>query len=120
MLCREALLALGPPAEPFLSELSRRHRADLGPQVLGAYALYRAFGADALLAAMALAHGAGSYSAEALGLLLAPPAPGPAVPPLALAGVPTQAEVDRPLSAYEDFVTVDAIAEPPAAEGAPR
>jgi hypothetical protein len=107
MLYRAALLELGGPAPDFMSELSHRHRARLGPQVLGVYTLYQEVGAGDLLAAMALATQAGSYSADALRLLLARPATAPPVPRLVLPGVPSQAEIDRPLSAYEAFVTVD-------------
>jgi transposase len=113
MLYREALLGLSPLAEPFLSELSRRHRDRLGPQVLAVYALYQECGASDLLAAMALAHQAGTCSAEALALLLARPRPSPPVPPLVLPGVPSQATIDRPLSSYEALVCVEAG--PPAA-----
>ncbi len=113
MLYREALLQLGGVAPNFLSELSRRHRAQLGPQVRHVYALYQTYGAGDLLAAMALAAQAGSYSAEALASLLTRPQPSRPVAPLVLAGLPSQAELDRPLSAYEGLVHVDeALAEP--------
>jgi len=119
MLYRQALLELGGPAEGFLTELSRRHRAQLGPQVRQVYALYQAHGAGDLLAAMALAAQAGSYGAEALDGLLARPRPRPAVAPLALPGAPSQADLDRPLSAYEALVQVDeALAEPAGAPAA--
>jgi transposase len=108
MLYRDALLGLSPLAEPFLSALSRRHRDRLGAQVLAVYALYEAFGASELLAAMTLAYQAGTCSAEALALLLAQPRRPHAVPPLVLPGVPTQAAIDRPLSAYEALVCVEA------------
>ncbi len=108
MLYRDALLGLSPLAEPFLSELSRRHRARLGPQVLAVYALYQEFGASELVAAMALAHQAGTCSAEALALLLAQPRGPRAVPPLVLPGVPSQAAIDRPLSHYEALVCIEA------------
>ncbi len=98
MLYRDALRGLSPLAEPFLSELSRRHRDRLGPQVLAVYTLYQEFGASELLAAMALAHQAGTCSAEALALLLARPVPPAAVLPLVLPDVPSQAAIDRPLS----------------------
>jgi hypothetical protein len=76
-----------------------------------AYALFQAYGPGALLAAMALAAAAGRYSAEALHGLLVRPRP---VAPLVLPGAPTQAELDRPLSAYEALVQVDeALAERP-------
>jgi transposase len=120
MLYREALLGLGGPAPDFLSELSRRHRARLGPQVLAVYALYQELGAGDLLAAMARATQAGSYSADALRLLLAPPAAPAAVPRLSLPGVPSQAEIDRPLSAYEAFVTVDVALPALAGQGVGR
>jgi transposase len=116
MLYRDALLGLSPRAEPFLSELSRRHRDRLGPQVLAVYALFQECGASALLAAMAVAHAAGTCSAEALALLLARPAPPAAVTPLALPGVPAQAAIDRPLSHYEALVCVEAGPPPARAE----
>jgi transposase len=113
MLYREVLLGLGGRAPAFLSELSRRHRARLREEVLAVYALYEQHGAADLLAAMALADDAGTYSADALALLLARPQPAvPAPPRLPLPDLPTQAEVDRLLSAYEAWVHVD-IALPP-------
>lgn len=106
MLYRQALLDLGGPAAGFMTELSRRQRARLRPEVLGVYALYEEVGADRLLAAMDRASRADGYSAVALRAgLTAPPAWPPA--PLALPGLPSQAEVDRPLAAYEALVTVD-------------
>jgi hypothetical protein len=108
MLYREVLLGLGGRAPAFLSELSRRHRARLREEVLAVYALYEQHGAADLLAAMALADDAGTYSADALALLLAGPQPAvPAPPRLPLPDLPTQAEVDRLLSSYEAWVHVD-------------
>jgi hypothetical protein len=66
MLYREALLRLGDGAVQYLSRLSRRHRAHLGPQVLAIYALYQRRGAAALLAAMAQAEQHGAYGAAYL------------------------------------------------------
>ena len=108
MLYREVLLGLGGRAPAFLSALSQRQRARLREEVLAVYALYDRYGADDLLAAMALAEEAGAYSAAALALLLVTPRPVPAPAPiLPLAGVPAQAEVDRLLSVYEAWVHVD-------------
>jgi hypothetical protein len=113
MLYREVLLGLGGRAPAFLSALSHRHRARLTEEVRAVYALYEEYGADDLVAAMALADDAGSYSAAALALLLAAPHPVPApAPVLRLLGVPSQAEVDRLLSVYETWVHVD-VATPP-------
>jgi hypothetical protein len=61
---------------------------------------------------MAQADEAGTYSADALALLLASawpsPAPAPAIAPsLQLVGAPPQHEVDRALSVYEAWVEVD-------------
>jgi hypothetical protein len=65
---------------------------------------------------MALADAAGSYSADALAVLLAAPAPTrPLLPPLALPGLPPQGEVDRLLSVYEAWVHVDEALPLPAA-----
>jgi hypothetical protein len=108
MLYREVLLSLGGRAPAFLSALSRRHRAHLPEEVRAVYALYEEYGADHLLAAMALADDAGSYSAAGLALALAAPRPVPApAPVLRLPGVPPQAAVDRLLSVYEAWVHVD-------------
>ncbi len=108
MLYREALLGLGGQAPAFLSALSRRQRDRLREEVLAVYRLYERYGADDLRAAMALADEAGSYSADALALLLAAPRPVPRpAPVLRLPGVPEQAEVDRLLSVYETWVHVD-------------
>lgn len=109
MLYREALLALGGAAPAFLTALSRRQRARLQAEVLAVYALCEQYGADALLAAMARATEAGAYSADALTLLLTerPALVAPSLPPLALPGVPAQAEVDRLLSVYEALVQID-------------
>jgi hypothetical protein len=107
MLYRDALLGLGAPAVTFLSELSYRCRARLGPEVLAVYALLEQHGASDLLAAMELACAAGSYHADALRVLLATPRPVSRCAPLILPDVPTQAEVDRLLSVYEAWVEVD-------------
>src|SRR3954470_42051 len=70
MLYREALLELGPIAQQYLSELSRRQRARLGPEVLAVYALYERCGAAELLAAMELAQAQGAFGAAYLGALV--------------------------------------------------
>jgi hypothetical protein len=116
MLYREALLALGGAAPAFLTALSRRQRARLQAEILAVHALYEQHGADAVLAAMALAAEAGAYSADALALLLAAPATvAMPPPPLVLPGVPAQSDVDRRLSVYEALVQVDeALPEVPA------
>jgi transposase len=112
MLYREVLLGLGGHAPAFLSELSRRHPARLREEILAVYALYERAGGVALLAAMARADTAGTYSADARALLLATawPSPAPAptiVPSLQLVGAPPQHEVDRALSVYEAWVEID-------------
>ena len=123
MLYREALLRLGDGAVQYLSRLSRRHRAHLGPQVLAIYALYQRRGAAALLAAMAQAEQHGAYGAAYLEALLEPAhrlagLPLAALPILALPEVPCQAEVDRHLSSYEQYVHItDVLGEPTTALG---
>ena len=107
MLYRETLLGLGGCAFPFLQELSRRHRDRLAPEVLAVYALYEQYGEADLLAAMALAAQAGSYSAAAIESLLTRPQPQLLLQPLVVPGVPTQSEVDRLLSSYEVWVHID-------------
>ena len=106
MLYRAALLALGAPAPRFIGELSRRQRHRLRQELLAVYALFEGHGPAALLAAMTVADQAGVYGADYLGVLLAPPALASSGP-LALPGIPAQAEVDRRLSAYEACVEVD-------------
>ena len=120
MLYREVLLGLGGRAPAFLGELSRRRRERLQAELLAVYALYEQHGAADLLAAMARADDAGTYSADALTLLLSTPraaAPPPA--PLPLPELPPQAAVDRLLSSYEAWVHIDvALPAEPTAPGA--
>jgi transposase len=108
MLYRDVLVGLGGRAPAFLGRLCQRHRDRLGHELLALYALYERYGAEELLAAMALADDAGTYEAAALALLLEAPRPN-SVPPLAVnvPGLPSQAEVDRRLSVYEAWVVVD-------------
>ncbi len=107
MLYRQDLLDLGGCAISFVQELSRRHRAQLGPEVLAVYALYERYGKAELLAAMELAAQAGSYDAAALASLLVSVSPLHPMPSLVIPGVPAQEEVDRLLSSYEAWVYVD-------------
>ena len=109
MLYREVLVGLGGVAPAFVSELSRRHRAQLGPEVLGVYALLEQVGAAALVRAMAVASVQGRYSAAALEQVLAARQAVPA-PVLMVPGVPLQGEVDRRLSVYEAWVQIDEAA----------
>jgi transposase len=107
MLYREALLGLGPVAQQYVSELSRRQRAHLGTEVLAVYALYERCGAAELLAAMELAQAQGAFGAAYLGALVSAPVPEP--PPSAAwlvlpDDVPSQIDIDRELSAYEAYV----------------
>jgi hypothetical protein len=107
MLYREALLGLGSVAQQYLSELSRRQRARLGPEVLAVYALYERCGAGELLAAMELAQAQGAFGAAYLGALVSAPVaenPTPEATWLVLTDVPLQIEIDRDLSAYEAYV----------------
>jgi len=107
MLYRQALLELGEPAASYVSELSRRRRDRLGPEVLAVYDLGQQHGAPALLAAMTQAAGLGAYGAEYLTALLSAPASVTAAASLLrlpLPGVPQQAELDRQLSVYEACV----------------
>jgi transposase len=118
MLCREALLELGPVAASYVGELSRRQRARLGQEILGLYALYERHGSGELLAAMALGAAQGAYGVAYLQAVLAPPVPAPEVLPplipatglqpslLVLADLPPQAEVDRALSTYESYAWI--------------
>ncbi len=111
MLYREALLGLGGRAPAFLSELCRRWRAQLAPEILAVYALYERHGAAAVLAAMEAAEQAGTYSAAALETILQPPTllpqPHAACASVVLPAGPGQAEVDRLLSHYEAWVQID-------------
>jgi transposase len=130
MLYREVLVELGADARWYLSELSRRHRAQLRQEVLEVYALYEQYGAATLLAAMAVATERSTYRAAYLRALLAMGvgAPGEGTLPLATAlttprerawawwprggdtevfAGPDQDEVDRHLSVYEAYVCID-------------
>ena len=117
MLYRDLLVQLGDAARWYLSELSRRRRAQLREEILAVYALYEAHGAPALLAAMAYATEHSAYSAAYLQALLAhrgrPPGPpggpeadGDPAARVAVAG-PRQEEIDRQLSLYEAYVWAD-------------
>jgi len=112
MLYREALLGLGPVAQLYVSELSRRQRAHLGTEVLAVYALYECCGAAELLAAMELAQAQGAFGAAYLGALVSAPVPEPLPSAAWLVlpdDVPSQIDIDRELSAYEAYVwAVDA------------
>jgi transposase len=109
MLYRQALLDLGPVAHAYVSELSRRRRAQLAEEILGVYALFERHGAVDLLSAMELAAAANAYGADYLRALLVAPNPARLAPrpvALALPGVPGQAAVERELALYEAFVRV--------------
>jgi len=106
MLEREALLGLGGSAATYVSELSRRRRERLGEEVAALYALYGQYGPQPLLAAMAQAQQAAIYGADYLRLLLAT-AGVVSIDALPLPDVPSQSEVDRLLSSYEAWVSID-------------
>jgi transposase len=120
MLYREALVQLGADARWYVSELSRRRRAQLRAEVLGVYALLEEYGAPRLLQAMAFATTRSAYGAEYLAALLAfegdlpgwsdaPPARPPLVVALGVVG-PPQDEIDRHLSLYEAYARTDRAA----------
>lgn len=103
MLQRQALLELGNVASSYVGELSHRRRARLAGEIGGVYALGQRFGWVALVEAMAKAERVGIYGADYLTLLLEASTTenaGPPVPP----DIPPQAEVDRLLSSYEEWV----------------
>ncbi len=104
MLYREALLRLGGVAPAFLTALSSHQRDRLPEELRAIYALGQTYGRTDLVAAMALADEAGAYSAAALAVLLARPAPGRPLLQVIVAGQPSQAEVDRSLAVYEAVV----------------
>lgn len=106
MLYREVLLNLGGVAPAFLSELSRRQPDQLRREILALYAGYEQVGAEPLLAAMAQAAAAGTFSADAVTLLLTTPTDARPLATLAVVGLPAQQEVDRALSDYEAWVEI--------------
>ncbi len=120
MLYREVLLGLGGRAPAFIKARSRRQRDRLREELRAVYALYEQHGAAEVLAAMALADDAGTYSADALALLLSTPhLPAPPPPQLWLPALPPQAEGDRLLRSYAAWVYVAiALAEGPPAPAA--
>lgn len=107
MLAREVLLGLGGAAPAFLRALSRQQRSRLKDELLVIYALYQQHGAAQLLTAMARADAAGTYSAAALVRRL--PRPSDPVVPVShpRSELPSQAEIDRPLSSYEAWVQIE-------------
>jgi transposase len=110
MLYRQALLELGEVAIAYVTELSRRQRARLTPEILGLYELLQQHGSATLLAAMDLAQNANAYGVEYLAALIAAPRAAPfpfpdaTLPPLLVPGAPGQAEIDRQLELYEVYV----------------
>jgi transposase len=107
MLYREALLGLGGRAPAFLSELSRRCRAQLAPEILGLYTLYEQHGSAPLLLAMERAETAGTYSGAAVAALVSPSVASPRSVPPAVVDAPAQQDIDRLLSVYEAWVQVE-------------
>jgi hypothetical protein len=107
MLYREALLGFGGQAPAFLSELSRRCRAQLAPEILTLYALYEQHGAAALLVALERADAAGTYSAAAVAALVRPALVGQLPAPTVLTDAPAQQDIDRLLSVYEAWVQIE-------------
>ena len=106
MLEREALLRLGGGVGAYVSEVSRRHRERLDEEIAAIYDLYEQYGQQALMAAIAQAHQARIYGADYLRLLLAGPV-AVTSQKLILSDTPAQTEVDRLLSSYEVWVTID-------------
>jgi transposase len=109
MLYRAALLGLGPVAQRYVSELSRRQRTRLRDEILAVYALVERHGGVEVVAAMELAERVNGYGAAYLEALLTQPSatagtPLTAVSVLSLPGVPAQIEIDRPLAVYEAYV----------------
>ena len=104
-LYRDALLDLGEAVALYIKELVRRRYDQQAPEILAVYALYQRYGQKALMGAIELAASKGVYGAEYLQALLDQPEDGhtffPSVPVPCL---PSQVEVDRPLSAYETHV----------------
>lgn len=109
MLYRAALLELGPVAQRYGSELSRRQRTRLRDEILAVAALVERHGGAEVVAAMELADRVIGYGAAYLEALLTEPASTAhalltAFPVLALPGVPAQDAIDRQLSMYEAYV----------------
>ena len=107
MLSRQALLELDPIAQSYVSEVARRRRDSLRAEILGLYRLLEDQGKERLIRAMAEAQKTGAFGAEYVGALVreADAAALPErCPTLVVPGVPPQAEVDRLLSSYEEFV----------------
>lgn len=116
MLYRAALLELGGAIAPYVTEVSRRRRAQLGREMLALYALLEQHGETVLGAAVARAAAGGAYGAEYLAAILSPASASaaPVAIRLSLPGVPQQAELDRRLSSYEVCVQIEATTERPA------
>jgi hypothetical protein len=103
---------LGDGVAAYVAEVSRRRRETLGPEILALSALFIAHGAPALQGASEQAQVRGAYGAEYVRLLVEERTRGGSMLPrltLVVPGVPSQSEVDRLLSSYEQFV-VGAVA----------
>lgn len=106
MVYRDHLMQLHPVVAAYVVGLCSRHRGDdkFGPHVLRMYDLVREHGEDSFAAACALAAEEKAFGVEYLEVILRAPAATAPGKVLKVPGVPHQADVDRSLAAYEQFV----------------
>jgi len=104
MLYRDYLLGSDPSIEAYIVELCRRWIGTFGSHILKMYELLKDYGVDELGCACALASEHGAYGSDYLVALLRKPKGSNIISALEFEGIPSQGEIDRTLSFYEDFV----------------
>ncbi len=109
MVYRDWLVALSPLAAAYVSELCRRRRAEMSPQILALYELAQQLGSADLLAALELAAEQQTFGAEYVRAIATrqrlDPRRAPPPPAVLPEGPhPPQREVERDLAQYERYV----------------
>jgi transposase len=114
MAYRDWLVQLAPVSADYISHLCRKRYAEMEPQMLALYQLAQQVGVAEFLAAIELAHDHQTYGSEYVQAILAQPRVRPPTVPWNARDVPAalqvpQAEVERALSQYEQYVSNRAL-----------
>lgn len=108
MVLRDYLRELHPQIASYIAELCRLNVGDeaFGPDILGLYDLYKEHGLGELAAACSLTGSEGAFGLSYVKAVLRPPLSITPTPELIKPRVPVphQAEVDRDLGSYEQFI----------------
>ena len=114
MAYRDWLVPLAPVAADYISHLCRKRYAEMEPQMLALYQFAQQVGVAEFLAAIELAHDHQTYGAAYVQAILAQPRVRPPTAPWDASAVPMalqipQAEVERALEQYEQYVANRAV-----------